>query len=371
MISAPSPPTPIVDVDLQSYDDAAFRALLADLVARPPVLAAADVPCLPTAPWLRVGIEIEFDLADAESVAVDLFELGLGGHPAVLPHRASTLGIRRPATWWVARDSTVPEGAEVVSPPLPITPDSFRSLQLIADVLASRGAQATPRTSLHVHVNGADLSDHQIGRSVELVYRYQPVLFRMARVAPSERDLTYCQPIPPGVYASPQSTLEQVRRYQDAELRGHSREAGHLQLSHWRRFILNCGNFLGDDHPLANDRRTLEFRHANGTFDPAHIWGHATVCAALVWYARSTLPMPARVRLRHPHDDPDHRQARRLFTALAHALAGGQRQSTAPSEVDLRPLVRLWLAIYGRGTWHPDYARRWEALRRKQRSAGV
>src|SRR3984893_12393295 len=105
------------------------------------------------------GVEIEFDGADANEVALAFHAAGLASTPNLQGYHS----YREPGKWVVEHDSTVT--GEVVSPVMRDTPETWAQLERACAILRENGATVTTRTGGHVHV-GADSAgmDHDVGR---------------------------------------------------------------------------------------------------------------------------------------------------------------------------------------------------------------
>lgn len=135
---------------------------------------------------LGFGIEIEFDAAAGFSARADLlgcalYNAGLTASPLLLGYHAKmTSGARN---WRYEEEHTV-SGAEVISPRLTSTAETWKSLETVIKLIKRFGGHAISEDSgLHVHVDADPLGDDLAAwhRFLRLVTSYAPELFLVAR----------------------------------------------------------------------------------------------------------------------------------------------------------------------------------------------
>jgi len=97
------------------------------------------------------GLELEFVDGDSDAIARELHELGIVGHPRMIPYRGQGV----PGKWKLERDGSVTSGrrgGELVSPVLRDTPETWRNLDTICEVARRHGARVSTATGGHIHV---------------------------------------------------------------------------------------------------------------------------------------------------------------------------------------------------------------------------
>jgi hypothetical protein len=129
---------------------------------------------------LRFGLEIEMDNLSVNSAANVVNEYWNGSY--------DHLG----RTWIVAEDQTVPNGFELITPPLYYA-DIFIAQELFRK-LRQKGAIRTHRAGVHVHVDARDLSPSQLMNIVNLYARYSDVIIKSLNVD-TRRRIYYCRPV--------------------------------------------------------------------------------------------------------------------------------------------------------------------------------
>ena len=165
-----------------------------------------------------IGVEIEFDGADANAVARAFHAAGLASTPNLQGYHSH----REPGKWVVERDTTVT--GEVVSPVLQDTPETWVQLERACAILRENGARVTARTGGHVHV-GADSAglDHDVGRfrrvanacawAEDLMYRLAAATGRGGRRhRGAGNGYRWCGPMGAGQFEQAQSLSELASR---------------------------------------------------------------------------------------------------------------------------------------------------------------
>ena len=316
-----------------------------------------------TAQW-TFGLEFEFGAADAHWVAGELHAQGL----AASPEPDAYHGARLPGFWSVEQDRSVTTvfdagdgksvlvGGEVVSPPLRDTPEAWRQVAEVLDVLRACGAEVNRSCGLHVHIGTDALLDRE-ARSLRGAERdrallpslsrlamlasvcFEDLIFRMASAEGGRHRgqaffYRHCRPLERPL----SEAYENVTALAEAlGMEGASRRAA-----------LNLTN-VGDPQ-----KDTVEFRQCNGTLDGRVVQAFCRLCVALVgaarWSpaaAREAAPEPLGTHWRHDVSaNTSVAAAAPLWRFLAAAFPQGLPVEAAAS--------LLWL--YRRGTWQPSLA---------------
>ena len=272
------------------------------------------------------GVEIEFDGGDVAAIARDLHREGL--IPAPRQEGYHSPG-RVPGLWSFERDGSV-TGGEVVSPVMRDTPEAWRQIERVCEIIRRHGGQATERCGLHVHIGSAplDTSARRWYRLARIAGGYEDVLFRIAaggssggRHRGAGRGYGYSRPGLGGrlrraeaagdreahalraLYGESRGAVEQV-------IRGVISPGGHYEA------VNASGHFF---------RGTVEFRHFNGTLDPVQIQANVKIANGIVQAAQrmrsraaeAALPdrgMPVGSGARGA--DPEHRAVRRFLDTI-------------------------------------------------------
>ena len=218
------------------------------------------------------GVEIEYDfpehLSDRQrreqnaAIGAALWQAGLiptsrqGQYHAAEDRGYTT---EHEGGWSFEDDATV--DGEIVSPIMYDTPETWANLQKVCDIVKAHGGTASARTGAHVHVSAGDY-DHTPENHTELVRmfgQHEDVLYRLA--ANPERGLhrgaQWCRPndtVPPQGFTDVSN-------------------AHRLNKSH------NIGLNLQSVSGGAADH--VEFRHWDGSLDPAVIQAQVKVSAAM------------------------------------------------------------------------------------------
>jgi hypothetical protein len=124
------------------------------------------------------GIEIEFVNGDPDAIASELYDLGICGYNRqVRYHHPSVSG-----KWKLERDSSVPSGGELVSPPLKDTPETWRNLEKICEVAKRHGAELDFRCGGHIHIDSSplDTARYRWKRLFHSTGAFENVLYRVS-----------------------------------------------------------------------------------------------------------------------------------------------------------------------------------------------
>ncbi len=151
------------------------------------------------------GVELEFDLpegvnreATLQAIAEDMHRAGISQIRSMDRYHASMRQGYSDArdAWRLERDATV--AGEIVSPILYDTPETWRDLATVCDIIRRHGGRASINAGGHVHVSAHNY-DHTVenhNRLMRMVDGYQDTLFRLAS-NPSRgrhRGTNWCRP---------------------------------------------------------------------------------------------------------------------------------------------------------------------------------
>lgn len=244
-----------------------------------------------------IGIEIEVDFPDdmtyeaKHRVAREIYEAGLSDSDQVRPWhwRARATDTRgrsmgggytdNPNMWSVEFDRSVDglngqRGCEIVSPILYDTPDTWRNLKTICDIIERNGGRATPRTGLHINVGAADF-DHTVenhNRLIGIANAYEDVIVRTAHNPQSgrtHRGRDYCRPM--SMPAEGFTSIRQAQRSVDPQ--------NYEGSSH--RAMINLDHVPAEGQPIQSSTR-VEVRIFDGTIDPGRIQASAKLSLGMV-----------------------------------------------------------------------------------------
>jgi hypothetical protein len=249
-------------------------------------------------------------------------------------------------------------GGEVVSPPLRDTPETWRQVATVLEVLRACGAEVNRNCGLHVHIGADALLDPARGdrgaggsepdRDRQLL----PALSRLAMLASvCFEDLVFRMASAEGSQHRGQAFFYRHCRPLERPLQPEYATVGELagalgMEGASRRAALNLTN-VGDPN-----KDTVEFRQCNGTLDPCVVQAFCRLCVALIgaarWNPPAALLAPEPLGAHWRHDDPTRAAGdpRPLWRFLAAAGPNGLPVEAAAS--------LLWL--YRRGAWQPSLA---------------
>jgi len=180
------------------------------------------------------GVEIEFSGGDRAAIARELYERGLIPEPRQVSYHAN----RQPGMWSFETDASVRDGGELVSPVFRDTPETWRQIEEVCEVVRRHGGRATASCGGHVHIGSGPL-DHEREhwqRLVRLCRENEDLIYRIAAGGESRgrhRGTHYTVPL------TRISTMDLQR-------------TGHYGAVNARQY-------------------TVEFRYFNGTLDPRQI----------------------------------------------------------------------------------------------------
>lgn len=197
------------------------------------------------------GVELEFALPDVSTrreaisrIARDLHDAGLINTPAQQGYHSQ----RVPGLWTFERDASV-NGGELVSPTFRDTPEAWRQIEQVCEIIQRHGGTVNSSCGAHVSI-GFDPIDHDTTRWANLL-RFcranEELLYRMASGGESNgrhRGTGYAQPL---------------GRYTDVTRAGNNHRDG-----------------------VCRDSRRIELRYFNGTLSPKQIQANVRLAHALV-----------------------------------------------------------------------------------------
>lgn len=106
----------------------------------------------------KFGVEIEFiGLGRDLNVIVEKLNDTMAANPELAQFNVRTVGYTHKAHsfWKVVPDASVSHGAELVSPPLPMTKESLDLVKSVCKILELAGASANNSCGLHVHFDSS------------------------------------------------------------------------------------------------------------------------------------------------------------------------------------------------------------------------
>lgn len=263
---------------------------------------------------LKFGVEIELSGVDVEGAekVVKKFLEGDYDH----------LGRR----WAIVPDESVPDGFELVTPPIYLA--DLPTLQGIFRALRSAGARRSASTGIHIHVSAAYLSPQQLLSLVNLYASHSQLLVRMLSVY-THRRILFCRSILPFAMLAASrsvSTLDGIRQAWYA-----STPQAAIDRYHTTRYTeLNLNSYFL--------RETVEFRAFNSTNHAGRIRSYITLVLAMVGVASRfpgvipLVPQPLR-SLQHARDGA---------TEFLTRLGLGGREHEALRRHLIRNVERSW-----------------------------
>lgn len=216
------------------------------------------------------GVEIEFDFPRQrmdynaiDNIARDLHAEGLIPAPRMERWHYNARVANPYTSWTLESDSTV--AAEIVSPILHDTPETWEQLEKICTIVKRHGGVASARCGQHVHMGTVDVSRRESSAQkaaknakILQVYAANEDSIRRIQTDPDRkrhRNTQYCSPLRQDLI---QNSLYQFER-------------GSSQLYNDHDSSVNFGY----------DGR-IEFRGADGSLDPAHIQAQVMTTAGVV-----------------------------------------------------------------------------------------
>ncbi len=219
---------------------------------------------------LRFGVELETESLAYEDEAAELAK------GRKLDHHRSGRG-KVPASirdgWAAKHDGSLRgpvhrhrgnhKNAEVISPPMPFTPEALEEVQVMTRELRYKGARHAARCGLHVHVDCTALSAEHVKSLMEWWYAAQPAVLRA--LPPWEYRTRFC-------VSTPASLMTELRypAYTTKDL-----IAGVRGNERYNAVNLNSLRKHG----------TVEFRFFNGSVHAAKVTAYIEFCVRLVSHA--------------------------------------------------------------------------------------
>lgn len=105
---------------------------------------------------IKFGIELEFVNGNSNAIARELYDLGICGYPEMVSYHSRSIEEK----WKLERDGSVTTGSrggELVSPVLKDTPETWRQIETICQVIKRHGGRVNFNTGGHVHVSSDPL----------------------------------------------------------------------------------------------------------------------------------------------------------------------------------------------------------------------
>lgn len=220
------------------------------------------------------GIELEFVGGDANAIARALYDLGIVSDPQRLGYHARQTDKTK---WKVERDGSVsdgPCGGEIVSPILKDTPETWRQIEVICEVVKRHGGRVDHRCGGHVHVgmNKLDTARQRWRRFFKIVENYEQCFYRVAG-----GDLGRVRSNADG-YANPfsdraaESARMRLRMDENDDVKIMAREVSNGD----RYYGINLTNIATGRAP------TVEMRYFNGSLNPKQIQANIKLSVGII-----------------------------------------------------------------------------------------
>ena len=254
------------------------------------------------------GVELEFDLPDVPRhergerllrIADEMHAAGVTQSSRVFGYhegrgRDQTNYTADPNGWRVEMDGTV--AGEVVSPILHDTPETWRNLKTVCDIIARNGGRASVRTGSHVHVSTPDY-DHNVenyNRLLANAQSFEDTIFRLSANPQTQthRGMSWCRP-------------------QDLPPRGWESQSQAVGYNTGHNYAINMQGMR-----TGGARDHAEFRTYDGSLDPGAIQAQVNISLGMTHAAiRGASAMDP------PHNQPRHEEYG------THRAIYGRRQS--------------------------------------------
>lgn len=207
------------------------------------------------------GVELEVEGIDRSTAARVVAEV-TGGAAVYEGSHLSNWVVTQPdgRRWQVVSDGSLNGGAEVVTPILKW--DDMENLQKVVRALRAKGAKASDRTGLHVHIGAADFTPMQIKNLVRTFYKQETLILK-AIGAKANRIARYTRP-------SDHAFVEKICKMANPTMRS-------INEAWFGRY--NPHPYHYDDHRyralnlnnLWDGKRTLEIRAFNGSVHAGYV----------------------------------------------------------------------------------------------------
>ncbi len=227
------------------------------------------------------GIELEHVGGNNNAIAAELKRLGLNGSGRVLGYTESHSRIppEDRDKWRVTLDSSV--GGEIVSPILRDTPETWRQLEKVCEVIRRHGGTVSARCGGHVHV-GVDVLDnskHRWRRYKKLISGFENILYRLStnRDLPAHRGTHYARPVGNSYRSLADRTI-------NVDQAGGTEALQALA----RRFnVFGHASGVSTNNIADGSKPTIEFRTFNGSLDPAQVQNNVRVAVGIIQAAKN------------------------------------------------------------------------------------
>lgn len=226
----------------------------------------------------KFGIEVEFG-GDVHVVAAAVYAAGLSAHSSVHSYMGHS-----DTHWVVKRDGSVPNGGELVSPPLDFdNPEHREQVNTAIRAIAAAGARTYEAAGIHVHVESRDLDARQVSAVARLFAKYEDILYRIATSGwQTLRNgaRTYAKPL----------TDEQKKKLARARTDEQLQKAYYQGSGAYYSSTSSHGNpnrYCGLNLHSHWYRGTIEFRIFNSSLNPDRIQTYVALCMAMVQDARN------------------------------------------------------------------------------------
>lgn len=254
-----------------------------------------DGICADTPGARKFGIELEFDIKRDVNRAAALRKIGQELHAAGLTTTARQVGYHTAAnngwaSWSFEEDCTV--DAELVSPILSDTPESWKQIAQVTEIIERNGGYASTRCGSHVHVSTGSygLSTAKHAELLRTMNQNEDALYRLAAnpATGKHRGTRWCAP----------NSNDNENDISD------ERQADHGVLAQYGHAL--ALNFEAAGYSDFN-KRNVEFRMWDGSISASAIQQQIKVSAAITDYAerqveitkKSEKPKEARQKIGH------------------------------------------------------------------------
>ena len=220
------------------------------------------------------GIELEFVGGDADSIASELYDLGITVAPYRLNYHAR---VSDNSKWKLERDGSVSsgnQGGELVSPVLKDTPETWRQIEVICEVAKRHGARVNQSCGGHVHIgmNKLDTARQRWRRFFKMIENYEECLYRAAggdlgriRRNASSYATSFSE-------RASEANRMTFRMDNDEDVRVMAERVSRMN----RYYGINLKNIATDRAP------TVEFRYFNGSLNPKQIQANIKLAAGII-----------------------------------------------------------------------------------------
>lgn len=220
------------------------------------------------------GLELEFVGGDADSIARELYELGICAYD----HRVGYHHDGVDGKWKLERDGSVSagnSGGELVSPILKDTPDTWRKIENICEVAKRHGATINDHTGGHVHIgmDQLDTARQRWRRFFKIMSGYEECIYRAAG-----GDIGHIRR-GHSSYATPFADRANFGISTPISMNSESdvRELASRVSNDDRYYAINLTNISSYSGP-----NTVEFRYFNGSLNPKQIQANVKLAAGVI-----------------------------------------------------------------------------------------